>query len=217
MSSSIRCALRREGDDITLVSWGASMTEALAAADALALEGVGATVVDVRPAALADGLLDAVRWTGRCVIVHEGARRAGFGAEIAAEVAEHAATTLLAPVQRVTGYDVVTPLPRLERAYLPGTDRVLPRPAGGADLRLTRANLARASSGSRIRPWSSPSGPRSDRRRRRLPPSRLEAGRPDEALGDRLRNIVVGGVERTTGGSRFALAASWSTRESRTP
>jgi 2-oxoisovalerate dehydrogenase E1 component beta subunit len=122
-----RCALRREGDDITLVSWGASMTEALAAADALAQEGVAATVVDVRTLAPLDatGVLDAVRRTGRCVIVHEGARRAGFGAEIAAEIAEHAATSLLAPVQRVTGYDVVVPLPRLEDAYFPGTGRVL--------------------------------------------------------------------------------------------
>jgi pyruvate dehydrogenase E1 component beta subunit len=122
-----RCALRREGDDLTLIAWGASLTEALAAADALAAEGVGATVVDVRTLAPldADGLLDAVRRTGRCVIVHEGARRAGFGAEIAAEVAEHAATSLLAPVERVTGYDVVMPLPRLEHAYVPGTARVL--------------------------------------------------------------------------------------------
>jgi pyruvate dehydrogenase E1 component beta subunit len=122
-----RCALRRTGDDLTLVSWGASLTEALAAADALALEGIGATVVDVRTLAPldADGVLAAVRHTGRCVIVHEGARRAGFGAEIAAEVAERAATSLLAPVERVTGYDVVMPLPRLEHAYIPSTARVL--------------------------------------------------------------------------------------------
>jgi pyruvate dehydrogenase E1 component beta subunit len=122
-----RCAVRRSGDDLTLVAWGASMLEALAAADELAAEGVSAAVVDVRTISPldTDTVLESVERTGRCVIVHEGARRAGFGAEIAAEVAEHAATALLAPVERVAGYDVVMPLPRLEREYVPDTDRVV--------------------------------------------------------------------------------------------
>jgi 2-oxoisovalerate dehydrogenase E1 component beta subunit len=121
-----RCAVRRAGQDLTLVAWGAAMTEALDAADRLAAEGVSAEVIDVRTISPFDSqtVLESVRRTGRCVIVHEGARRAGFGAEIAAEVAEHAATALLAPVERVTGYDVVMPLPRLEHAYIPDTVRV---------------------------------------------------------------------------------------------
>ena len=58
------------------------------------------------------------------MIVHEAARTAGFGAEIAAIVAEHALYSLLAPVQRVTGYDVVVPLARLEYQYMPSVDRI---------------------------------------------------------------------------------------------
>jgi 2-oxoisovalerate dehydrogenase E1 component beta subunit len=122
-----RCVVRRSGDDLTLVAWGAAMTEALGAADELAAEGVSAEVVDVQTISPFDAatVIASARRTGRCVIVHEGARRAGFGAEIAAQLAEHAATALLAPVERVTGYDVVMPLPRLERAYVPDIERVL--------------------------------------------------------------------------------------------
>ena len=63
--------------------------------------------------------------TGRCVIVHEAARTAGFGAEIAALIAERGLLSLLAPVARVTGYDTIVPLPRLEQHYLPSVDRVM--------------------------------------------------------------------------------------------
>jgi 2-oxoisovalerate dehydrogenase E1 component subunit beta len=63
--------------------------------------------------------------TGRCVIVHEAARTGGFGAEIAALIAERGLLSLLAPVIRVTGYDTVIPLPRLERHYMPSVARVV--------------------------------------------------------------------------------------------
>jgi pyruvate dehydrogenase E1 component beta subunit len=63
--------------------------------------------------------------TGRCVIVHEAARTGGFGAEIAALIGEHALLSLLAPVTRVTGYDTVIPLPRLEQYYIPSVDRIV--------------------------------------------------------------------------------------------
>jgi pyruvate dehydrogenase E1 component beta subunit len=59
------------------------------------------------------------------VIVHEAARTGGFGGEIAALIAERGLTTLLAPIVRVTGYDTVIPLPRLEQHYLPSADRVV--------------------------------------------------------------------------------------------
>ena len=62
--------------------------------------------------------------TGRCVIVHEAARTGGFGAEIAALVAERGLTSLLAPIARVTGYDTVLPLPRLEHHYMPSVGRI---------------------------------------------------------------------------------------------
>ncbi len=69
-------------------------------------------------------ILASVAKTGRCVIVHEAARTAGFGAEIAALIAERGLLSLLAPIERVTGYDTIVPLPRLEQHYLPSVDRV---------------------------------------------------------------------------------------------
>jgi 2-oxoisovalerate dehydrogenase E1 component beta subunit len=122
-----RCHIVRSGDDLTLIAWGAMMTEALAAADALAARGISAEVIDVvtlKPFD-ADRIVQSVSKTGRCVIVHEAARTAGFGAEIAATLAERAITALLAPVERVTGYDVVMPLPKLEKQYMPSVARVL--------------------------------------------------------------------------------------------
>jgi 2-oxoisovalerate dehydrogenase E1 component beta subunit len=121
------CFVVREGTDLTLVSWGAMLQETLAAADALASDGVSAEVIDVatlKPLDL-NTILDSVARTGRCVIVHEASRSVGCGAEIAAGLAEHGLTSLLAPVQRVTGYDVVVPLPRLEKQYLPSVERIV--------------------------------------------------------------------------------------------
>lgn len=117
----------RAGADVTLVSWGATVGEVLQAAEELALEGVSAEVVDLRTVAPIDTatLLDSVSRTGRCVVVHEAVRSGGIGAEVAAVLAEEGLTSLLAPVQRVTGYDTVIPLPRLERHYLPSVPRIL--------------------------------------------------------------------------------------------
>lgn len=122
-----RCFLLREGDDATLVTWGATTLDCLAAADTLAAEGIDVEVIDVASLSLLDGetILASVEKTGRCVIVHESARTGGFGAEIAARIAEEAITSLLAPIERVAGYDTVMPLPRLEAHYLPGADRIV--------------------------------------------------------------------------------------------
>ncbi|MEC3764346.1 MULTISPECIES: alpha-ketoacid dehydrogenase subunit beta [Cupriavidus] len=121
------CFTLREGSDITLVSWGAMVQETLAAADALAAEGVTATVIDVATLKPLDmqTILEAVSRTGRCVIVHEAPRTAGFGAEIAAQLADAGLYSLAAPVQRVTGFDTVVPLARLEYTYLPGVARIV--------------------------------------------------------------------------------------------
>ncbi|WP_439891099.1 alpha-ketoacid dehydrogenase subunit beta [Ralstonia sp. 25C] len=121
------CFLLRDGTDVTLVSWGGALQETLAAADQLAEEGISAEVIDVATLKPLDmeSILASVAKTGRCVIVHEAARTSGFGAEIAANIAEHGLYSLLAPVQRVTGYDVVMPLPRLEHHYLPSVERIL--------------------------------------------------------------------------------------------
>lgn len=121
------CFTLRAGSDVTLVSWGAMLQETQAAAEALALEGISAEVIDVatlKPLDMAT-ILDSVARTGRCVIVHEAARSGGLGAEIAATLAERGIYSLLAPLQRVTGYDVVIPLARLEYQYLPSVERIV--------------------------------------------------------------------------------------------
>jgi len=117
----------REGRDVTLIAWGAMLRETLAAADALAADGISAEVIDLATLRPYDEetVLRSVAKTGRCVIVHEAVRTGGFGAEIAALVAERGLTSLLAPVARVTGYDVVIPMPRLEQHYLPSVARVV--------------------------------------------------------------------------------------------
>jgi 2-oxoisovalerate dehydrogenase E1 component subunit beta len=123
-----RCMVLRPGDDITIVSWGATIGEVLEAAEVLATnDEVQAEVIDVctvKPLDT-DAILSSVARTGRCVIVHEAARTGGVGAEIAAVLADEGLTSLLAPVARVTGYDTIIPLARLEAAYLPDVDRVL--------------------------------------------------------------------------------------------
>ncbi|KVT36003.1 alpha-ketoacid dehydrogenase subunit beta [Burkholderia ubonensis] len=121
------CFTLRDGADVTLVSWGAALQEVQAAADQLAQDGVMAEVIDVatlKPLDV-DTILASVAKTGRCVIVHEAPRTAGLGAEIAAVIAERGLYSLLAPVQRVTGYDVVVPLFRLESQYLPSVERIV--------------------------------------------------------------------------------------------
>lgn len=116
----------REGDDVTLVAYGSMVKVAEATADALAAEDVSAHVLDLRTLRPldVDGLLEAVRRTGRVVVVQEAPRTAGFAAEVAAVVAEHALLDLHAPIERVTGYDVAFPYWRLEHVYLPSSERV---------------------------------------------------------------------------------------------
>jgi pyruvate dehydrogenase E1 component beta subunit len=123
-----RCQVLRAGSDLTLVSWGAMLRETLEAATVLAAEdGIEAEVIDVstlKPLDM-DTILESVSGSGRCVIVQEAARTGGFGAEIAAGLSERGLLDLLAPVRRVSGYDTVMPLPRLESRYMPDTARIL--------------------------------------------------------------------------------------------
>ncbi|MFZ9310308.1 MAG: alpha-ketoacid dehydrogenase subunit beta [Arenimonas sp.] len=121
------CFVLRDGSDVTLVTWGSQVKETLEAADALAKDGVSAEVIDlatVKPLDF-DPIHDSVKKTGRCVIVHEAPRTAGFGAEIAAQLAEKAMYDLVAPVERVTGYDTHIPLFRLEMKYLPSVEKIV--------------------------------------------------------------------------------------------
>jgi len=121
------CFVLRDGIDVTLVSWGASIKETLEAATELSQLGIDAEVIDVATISPLDidTILDSVTRTGRCVIVHEAALSFGAGAEIAAQLAGEGLTSLLAPVKRVTGFDTVMPLYRQEDDYLPGVSRVV--------------------------------------------------------------------------------------------
>lgn len=121
------CFVLRDGSDVTLVTWGSQVKETLEAADVLAKDGISAEVIDlatVKPLDF-DTIHESVKKTGRCVIVHEAPRTAGFGAEIAAQLAEKAMYDLVAPVERVTGYDTHIPLFRLEMKYLPSVEKIV--------------------------------------------------------------------------------------------
>jgi 2-oxoisovalerate dehydrogenase E1 component beta subunit len=121
------CYILREGEDVTLVTWGAMTFETLKAAEELDKEGISAEVIDlatISPLDL-DTILESVEKTGRLVIVHEAARSCGVGAEVAAGVAEKGVWDLKAPIVRVTGYDTVMPLFRLEYEYLPSVARII--------------------------------------------------------------------------------------------
>jgi 2-oxoisovalerate dehydrogenase E1 component beta subunit len=122
-----RCFTLREGRDVTLVGWGAIVRDMLAAAERLAAEGTEAEVIDAATLVPLDAgtILASVAKTGRCVICHEAPLTGGFGAEIAAQLAGPGMMSLLAPVERVTGWDTVMPLPRLEQQYIPGVERIL--------------------------------------------------------------------------------------------
>src|SRR5216117_856309 len=116
----------RDGDDITLVAYGAMVARVLDAAAVLADGDVSARVVDLRSLAPIDDemLARCARETGRVVVVHEAPRSVGLGAEVAARVMELAFDHLQAPVARVTGWDTPYPPASLEQLYLPSVERI---------------------------------------------------------------------------------------------
>ncbi len=115
------------GGDVTIVAYGAMIKVAMEALEMLERQGVSAEVIDLRTINPLDAsaVLRSAEKTGRVVVVHEAPRNAGVGAEIAALVQERAMLSLLAPVERVCGFDAVFPFPRLEEHYLPTKERVV--------------------------------------------------------------------------------------------
>ena len=93
----------------------------------MARHNISAEAIDVATIKPLDILtiLDSVEKTGRCVVIHEAARTCGVGAEIAAQISEYALDSLLAPVQRITGYDTVMPYYQLEKYYIPSTKHII--------------------------------------------------------------------------------------------
>ena len=121
-------AIRRTGSDVTIVSWSYMLTTALAAADALATDGIAAEVIDLRSLQPLDmgTILESVARTHRLVIAHEAVEQGGFGAEIAARVSEAAWADLAAPVARVGAPFVPPPFsPDLERAFVPDAAAII--------------------------------------------------------------------------------------------
>ena len=121
-----RCFVSREGSDVTLISWGAMMTETLQVAQQLQQEGISAEVIDVATVSPIDieTIIASVEKTGRAVIIHEAARSCGVGAEISAQINEYALDFLQAPVLRVTGFDTVMPYAKNEKVYMPSSAQI---------------------------------------------------------------------------------------------
>jgi pyruvate dehydrogenase E1 component beta subunit len=117
----------REGSDITVISWGAMVREVLRAAQAAEEEGIKAEIIDLRTISPMDEatFLESVRKTGRALVAQEAPPTCGLGAEIIARINEKALLSLQAPVMRVTGFDTVMPLMKLENHYLPNPERIL--------------------------------------------------------------------------------------------
>ena len=117
----------REGSDITVVTWGAMVREGLKAAEMAEKEGIKAEIIDLRTISPMDEdtFLKSVRKTGRALVVHEAPPTCGVGAEVIARINEKALLSLQAPVVRVTGFDTVMPLLKLENHFLPSPQRIM--------------------------------------------------------------------------------------------
>jgi pyruvate dehydrogenase E1 component beta subunit len=113
--------IAQAGDQVTLLAWGSMLERSLRAVKDYPVE-----VVDLQTLSPFDRktILASVAKTGRVLIVHEAAKTGGFGAELAATIAEEGIMSLKAPIRRVTGYDVVPPLPLLEDYNLPSDQRI---------------------------------------------------------------------------------------------
>lgn len=120
------CFVLQEGTDITLVTWGSMVHETMQVAKQLAEEGISAEVIDVATVKPLDinTIINSVEKTGRCVIIQEAAQTCSVSSEIAAQLAEHALTSLFAPIKRVCGYDTVMPYYKMENQYMPSTERI---------------------------------------------------------------------------------------------
>ncbi|WP_435298793.1 alpha-ketoacid dehydrogenase subunit beta [Timonella sp. A28] len=117
----------RSGTDVTLVAYGPTVATALRVAEAAAAEGTSVEVVDLRAISPldTDTVVQSVKKTGHCVVVHEAVTYMGPGAEVAAQVTERCFYELQAPVLRVGGFHTPYPVAKLEHDYLPSLDRVL--------------------------------------------------------------------------------------------
>ncbi len=123
-----KARLHRQGEDVSVITWGAMVYTAAEAADRVASEGVSVEIVDLRSVLPWDreAVLSSVRKTSKVLILHEDTHTGGFGAEIAATIAEEAFEHLDAPVRRITAPDTPVPFsPPLEKAFIPQVEDVV--------------------------------------------------------------------------------------------
>ncbi len=123
-----RAQVVRNGSDITVISYGAMMRPVLEASDDLSsLHGIDVEIIDLLTIKPMDTetIIESVTKTGRCVVVHEGHKTCGIGAEIIARINEHAFGHLLAPVGRISGYDIPFPYFQCEQHFLPDPDTII--------------------------------------------------------------------------------------------
>ena len=119
--------VKKEGNDITLISYGAMVQESLKAAEELEKDGYSVEVIDLRTVQPIDidTLVASVEKTGRAVVVQEAQRRAGVGAQVAAELAERAILSLEAPIARVAASDTIYPFTQAENVWLPNKKDII--------------------------------------------------------------------------------------------
>lgn len=115
----------KEGDDLTIIAWGAMLWPSLEAANEY--KNVSIEVLDLRTVYPMDinAIVESVKKTGRCIVVHEAPRTCGVGAEISALASESDLLSLEAPIERVTGFDTIVPLAKNEHYYLPNKQRIM--------------------------------------------------------------------------------------------
>ncbi len=116
----------KEGSDVTIITYGAMMRPSIDAAEKIK-DKISCEVIDLRTLKPLDNqtIFESVKKTGRAVIVQEAPRTCGFAAEISARIVENLFSSLKAPIERVTGFDTVMPLSKLENYYLPSTNRIV--------------------------------------------------------------------------------------------
>ncbi|MCK1976554.1 alpha-ketoacid dehydrogenase subunit beta [Jeotgalicoccus huakuii] len=124
-----KASVKREGEDVTLIAYGAMVQEAIKAADELAEENISAEVIDLRTVSPVDyeTLVESVKKTNRAVMIQEAQRQAGVAANVVSELSERAILHLESPILRVTAPDTVYPFTQAESVWLPNKDLIIER------------------------------------------------------------------------------------------
>jgi len=117
----------QEGNDITIISWGAMLQESIKAVEVLNNENISVELIDLRTLSPMDTdlIIKSFKKTGRAVIVEEGPRTCGVGAEIVAQITEKAVLSMKGPIERLSGFDTIFPLYKNEKLYLPNKEKII--------------------------------------------------------------------------------------------